>query len=117
MEFMAFKKCMDFLIGYGLLITTFISDRHISIASHMRKVLHKIMHYFDVWHLKKSETDCIILKRPLLHPGFVVSIIIIICALMLLVVASTYPIAVNGKVFCSIETIMVIIIIGIMSFC
>lgn len=32
---------------------------------------------------------------------------------MLLVVVSTYPIAVNGKVFCSIETIMIIIIIDI----
>jgi len=108
MEFIAFKQCMDFLIGYGLLTTTFISDRHISIASHMRKVLHNITHYFDVWHLKKSESDCIIPKRPsLLHPdGFVVSIIrIIICALMLLVVVTTYPFAVNGTVFCSIETI------------
>lgn len=92
---MAFKQCMDFLIGYGLLITTFISDRHISIASHMRKVLHKITHFFDVWHLKKSETALIplrlILNDPfsLLHPGFVsVIIIVIICALMLLVVVN-----------------------------
>lgn len=52
-EFMAFKQCMNYLIGYGLLITTFISDRHVSIASHMKKVLHKIIHYFDIWHLKK----------------------------------------------------------------
>lgn len=59
MEFMAFRQCMDFLILYGLIITTFISDRHVSIASHMKKVLHKIKHYFDIWHLKKSETNYI----------------------------------------------------------
>lgn len=57
MEFMAFKQCMEYLIGYGLLITTFISDRHVSIASHMKKVLHHIVHYFDVWHLKKSKPN------------------------------------------------------------
>ncbi|XP_015751817.1 PREDICTED: uncharacterized protein LOC107331715 isoform X2 [Acropora digitifera] len=54
MEFMAFKQCMNYLIGYGLLITTFISDRHVSIASHMKKVLTGIIHYFDIWHLKKK---------------------------------------------------------------
>ncbi|XP_068697440.1 uncharacterized protein [Montipora foliosa] len=54
MEFMAFKKCMDFLLAYGLVITTFISDRHVSIASHMKKVLNKIVHYFDIWDLKKK---------------------------------------------------------------
>ena len=55
MEFMSFKLSMDYLINYGLTITTFISDRHTSIAKYMRQVLKQIMHYFDVWHLKKSE--------------------------------------------------------------
>ncbi|XP_067029738.1 uncharacterized protein [Acropora muricata] len=54
MDFFGFKECMQYLIGYGLFITTFISDRHISIASHMKKVLHHIVHYFDIWHLKKK---------------------------------------------------------------
>ncbi|XP_068738524.1 uncharacterized protein [Montipora capricornis] len=54
MGFMGFQECMQYLIGYGLLIGTFISDRHISIASHMNKVLHHIKHYFDIWHLKKK---------------------------------------------------------------
>lgn len=54
MEFMAFKKCMDELIGWDLLISTFISDRHKSISSHMKKVLTHVTHYFDIWHLKKS---------------------------------------------------------------
>ncbi len=55
MEFMAFKLSMDYLITYGLYITTFISDRHTSIAKYMRDVLKKIVHYFDLWHLKKSK--------------------------------------------------------------
>ena len=59
MEFMAFQQCMDFLLAYGLLITTFISDRHVSIAAHMRNVLTNIVHYFDIWHLKKSKNTCI----------------------------------------------------------
>ncbi|XP_068757455.1 uncharacterized protein [Montipora capricornis] len=54
MEFMGFKQCMDYLLGCGVLITTFISDRHTTIASHMKKVLTKIVHYFDIWHLKKK---------------------------------------------------------------
>ena len=42
MEFVGFKQCMEYLIGYGLLITIFISDCHVSIASHMKKVLKNI---------------------------------------------------------------------------
>ena len=55
MEFMGFKQCMDYLLGCGVLITAFISDRHTTIASHMKKMLTKIVHYFDIWHLKKSK--------------------------------------------------------------
>ena len=55
MEFMGFEQCMQYLLGYGILIQTFISDRHIKIASHMKTVLKNIFHYFDVWHLKKSK--------------------------------------------------------------
>ncbi|CAB3984261.1 Hypothetical predicted protein [Paramuricea clavata] len=54
MEFMSFKSCMDYLIKKGLAITTFISDRHTSVAKYMRSVLSKITHYFDIWHLKKT---------------------------------------------------------------
>lgn len=59
MEFMGFQRCMDFLLGCGLAITTFISDRHTQIASHMKNVLAHITHYFDLWHLKKSTVHCI----------------------------------------------------------
>lgn len=54
MEFMGFQSCIDFLLGCGIVITTFISDRHTQIASHMKNVLTQITHYFDLWHLKKS---------------------------------------------------------------
>ena len=54
MEFMGFQKCMDFLVGFGIVIAAFISDRHTQIASHMKNVLSNITHYFDLWHLKKS---------------------------------------------------------------
>jgi solute carrier family 8 (sodium/calcium exchanger) len=54
MELMGFQQCMEYLFGYGILITTFISDRHIGIASPMRKVLSNITHYFDIWHLKNG---------------------------------------------------------------
>ena len=55
MEYAAFQQCMDFLMGHSLDISTFVSDRHISIAKHMREKLTNITHYFDLWHLKKSK--------------------------------------------------------------
>lgn len=55
MEFLGFQSCMDFLLGCGVVISTFISDRHTQIASHMKTVLKNITHYFDLWHLKKSK--------------------------------------------------------------
>jgi len=55
MEFMALKECINFLLAYGIIIKCFISDCHVSIASHMKKVLTEITHYFDIWHLKKSK--------------------------------------------------------------
>lgn len=55
MEFLGFQSCMDFLLGCGVVISTFISARHTQIASHMKTVLKNITHYFDLWHLKKSK--------------------------------------------------------------
>ena len=55
MEYMAFQNCMNFLLVMaGLIISTFISDRHTSIAKHMREKLSHITHYFDLWHLKAT---------------------------------------------------------------
>jgi len=56
MEYMGFQRSMTFLLGAGISISTFISDRHTGIAKHMREQLTKITHYFDLWHLKKSKT-------------------------------------------------------------
>ncbi|KAK3732684.1 hypothetical protein QZH41_009332, partial [Actinostola sp. cb2023] len=71
MVFLGFKKCMDYLIGYGLRITTFISDRHVVIVSHMRKVLTNIVHYFDIWHLKKSSSVHNKMCDALTHPNLI----------------------------------------------
>ena len=62
MEFMGLKSCIEFLIGYGLLITAFVSDRQVSIAAYMKRSLTAITHYFDIWHLKKSKHTCSLKK-------------------------------------------------------
>ncbi|XP_067024374.1 uncharacterized protein [Acropora muricata] len=56
MEFFGFKNCMDYLLGCGITIEAFISDRHSQIASHMKNAMSNITHYFDLWHLKKKIT-------------------------------------------------------------
>ena len=61
---------MDFLIGYGLLITAFVSDRQIPIAAYMKKSLSNyITHYFDIWHLKKELRYGYTISKWLLWPG------------------------------------------------
>ena len=62
MEFLGFQSCMDFLLGCGVVISTFISDRHTQIASHMKNVLKNITHYFDLWHLKKSKRSIAVIR-------------------------------------------------------
>ncbi|XP_028403949.1 uncharacterized protein LOC114526538 [Dendronephthya gigantea] len=54
MEYEGFKRCMGFLLGEGLDLSTLVSDRHQTIAKHMREKLPNITHYFDLWHLKKK---------------------------------------------------------------
>lgn len=55
MEFLAFQQCMDFLTGCNIVISSFISDRHTSIAKYMREKMSGISHFFDIWHLAKSK--------------------------------------------------------------
>lgn len=55
LEYADFQWAMTFLLGCGLAIGTFISDRHVSIAKHMREKLSNITHFFDLWHLKKRK--------------------------------------------------------------
>ena len=54
MEYAGFCQSMEYLLGLGLLVKTFVFDRHSTIAKHMREKLSNITHYFDIWHLKKS---------------------------------------------------------------
>ena len=55
MEFKGFKDCFDFLLDEKLAVKNFVSDRHTTIAKHMRLNMNPIKHYFDLWHLKKSQ--------------------------------------------------------------
>ena len=54
MEYHGFQQCMQFLLGVGMSIGVLITDRHTSIAKHMRERLPNIKHYFDLWHIQKS---------------------------------------------------------------
>ena len=54
MEYMAFTRLMEDIADNNLNVTTFVFDRHSSIAKHMREKLPNITHYFDLWHLTKS---------------------------------------------------------------
>ena len=56
MEFEGFKRCLDFILNGGMIMSTLISDRHISIAKYMREEKKNIRHFFDLWHLKKSKS-------------------------------------------------------------
>ena len=62
MEYEGFKRTMDFLLR-ELDISTLVSDRHQTIAKHMREKLPNITHYFNIWHLKKisSYKSCMIM--------------------------------------------------------
>ena len=54
MEYESFCRSMEYLLSL-IAVKTFVSDRHSSITKHMREVqLPQIIHYFDIWHLKKS---------------------------------------------------------------
>ncbi|XP_029210526.2 uncharacterized protein LOC114974462 [Acropora millepora] len=54
MEFIGFQLCMKFLAGCGIVITTFISDRHTQIAAYFKTVLKYITQYFDLWRLQEA---------------------------------------------------------------
>ena len=61
---MAFKEAMTYLLTTGIIIKSFISDRHASIAKWMREECGRkcaelgkpvINHFFDLWHIAKSK--------------------------------------------------------------
>ena len=68
MEYEGFVRCLSFLKLHEFNIDVFVSDRHISIAKHMREKENGITHYFDLWHLKKSM--CTYLLLPALQQKF-----------------------------------------------
>eukprot|EP00795_Rhopilema_esculentum_P007346 gene7346-13078_t len=70
MEFEGFKRCMAFLQRGNLEPSTFTSDRHLSITKHMREQLPNIRHYFDLWHLKKSNFTGMIIRHILAATHF-----------------------------------------------
>lgn len=54
MEYLAFQKCMEFLFGKGLTLTTLVTDRHLSIQKHMKessrcKTLLWLMAFKEKW--------------------------------------------------------------------
>lgn len=64
MEFLGFKEAFTFLLGTGMIIKSFVSDRHTSIAKWMREDCPKkceelgkpvAQHFFDIWHIGKSK--------------------------------------------------------------
>ncbi len=52
---MAFKQCMDHLTEENVKLESLVTDRHSSIAKHMREHKEDVKHYFDLWHLRKSK--------------------------------------------------------------
>ena len=64
MEFTGHQKAFAFLLGTAMIIKASISDRHTQIAKWMKdeyppkcRELGKpvIDHFFDLWHIRKSE--------------------------------------------------------------
>ncbi|KAK3731207.1 hypothetical protein QZH41_017743 [Actinostola sp. cb2023] len=63
MEFAGHQRTFEFLLTTGIIITTFVSDRHASIAKWMREELPRrwsalgkpiVNHFFDLWHIGKK---------------------------------------------------------------
>ena len=83
MEFLGHQKAFSFQLSTGMIITTFVSDRHASIAKWMREectklckeMKTKIEHYYDCWHVAKSKT--------LLVTNIVLHLMICNCAYLL----------------------------------
>ena len=65
MEYMAFTRCLDDITKKDLSMNTFVSDRHTSIAKHLREKLPMVTHYFDLWHLVKSMYHTLLTALPI----------------------------------------------------
>ena len=60
---MAFKEAFTYLLATGMIVKSFISDRHVSIVKWMREERGKksqelgkpvVNHFLDLWHIGKS---------------------------------------------------------------
>ena len=64
MEFMGHQQAFTFLLGTGMIIKAFISDQHSQITKWKKEECPQkcrelgkpiIDHFFDLWHIGKSE--------------------------------------------------------------
>jgi hypothetical protein len=55
MEYLAFQRSMAHLKQQDVKLDSLVTDRHSSIAKHMRENEKSVKHYFDLWHLRKSK--------------------------------------------------------------
>ena len=56
MEKEGLRRCLDKVLAQGVEITSIATDRHVGVASLMKKEYSFIDHQYDVWHLSKSVT-------------------------------------------------------------
>ncbi|KAG0445395.1 hypothetical protein HPB47_015831 [Ixodes persulcatus] len=54
MEKQGFIRSLKFLKTKDIKVRSLTTDRHRSIAKHMREVEPEVVHYFDMWHVSKS---------------------------------------------------------------
>ena len=65
-ELLGFKRAISFLTETeGLTIRSIVTDRHLSIAAHIRDevipfnpLCRNMQHWFDVWHCAKGKYKC-----------------------------------------------------------
>ena len=56
MDYLAFQRCLDFLAESDFSFEALVTDCHGSIAKHMKEKEENIKDFFDLWHLRKSES-------------------------------------------------------------
>ena len=56
MEKEGLRRCLDKVLAQGVEINSIATDRHIGVASLMKKEYPFIDHQYDVWHMSKSVT-------------------------------------------------------------
>ena len=56
MEKEGLRRCLDKVLAQGVEITSIATDRHVGVASLMKKEYSFIDHQYDVWHMSKSVT-------------------------------------------------------------